>query len=163
MTVPLSTLTHAAALAGAVPQLTVSLETRGGSTVIVGDFPEASMCAHAFREAVTQWPADGTRPPSVDAVRFDGAHERGPVLATGQVRWFVSDLAAQPTVSTLRAARPDGPRIDTRVRFDGELGLSVVRMESDVMTPDELDEAATHAYAACLADHLIWEGTRVSR
>lgn len=162
MPTSVTTLAHVAALAAAVPHLTVSLETRGGSTVIVGDFPEASMCAHAFRQVVQQWPSQGDHEPCVDAVHFDGADERGPVLATGAVRWFVSELGAQPTVSALRGARPDGPRVDTRVRFDAELGMSVVRMASADLDADALDEAATLAYAACLAEQLIWEGTRVT-
>lgn len=155
MPTSVTTLAHVAALAAAVPRLTVSLDTRGGSTVIVGDFPEASMCTHAFRQVVQQWPSHGDHEPYVDAVHFDGAEERGPVLATGAVRWFVSELASQPTVAALRGARPEGPRVDTRVRFDSVLGLSVVRMASADLDADQLDEAATLAYASCLAEHLI--------
>ena len=162
MSVPVSTLTHVAALAAAVPQLTVSLDTHSGSTVIVGDFPEASLCTHAFRRVVADWPADGDHAPCVDGVHFDGAQERGPVLGSGAVRWFVSDLPAQATATALRSARSDGPRIDTRVRFDTMLGVSVVRMECGQVDALELDEAATLAYAACLAEHLIWSGTRVA-
>ncbi|WP_062136000.1 hypothetical protein [Demequina aestuarii] len=162
MPISVTTLAHVAALAAAVPRITVSLDTPSGSTIIVGDFPEASMCTHAFRQFVQQWPVDAQHQPCVDAVHFDGAQERGPVLATGPSRWFVSELAAQPAVAALRAARPDGPRIDTRVRFDPLLGLSVVRMASDQLSETELDEAATLAYAACLAEHLIWQGTRVA-
>ncbi|MFW2512148.1 hypothetical protein ACNI3K_00020 [Demequina sp. SO4-13] len=156
------TLAHVAALAAAVPRITVSLDTRGGSTVIVGDFPEASMCTHAFRQVVTEWPADAAHEPCVEAIHFDGAEERGPVLATGVERWFVSELDAQAAVAALRDARPDGPRIDTRVRFDPVLALSVVRMASDRLSAAELDAAATLAYAACLAEHLMGVSARVT-
>lgn len=155
MSVPVSTLSHVAALAASVPHLTVSLETHSGSTVIVSDTPEASMCAHAFRHVVADWPEDGDHAPCVDEIRFDGAHERGPLLATGPVRWWVSDLSAQATIAAVRASRPDGPRVDTRVRFDSTLGVSIVRMESRELDDAALDERATIAYAACLAEHLI--------
>jgi len=158
VSVPVSTLSHIAALAASVPHLTVALDTHSGSAVTVGDGPEASMCAHAFRQVVANWPEDGDHAPCVDQIRFDGADERGPVLATGRVRWFVSDLSAQDTIAALRGARPEGPRgprVDTRVRHDATLGVSIVRMESAELDHVALDERATAAYAACLAEHLI--------
>lgn len=155
MSVPLSTLVHASALAAAVPQLTVSFDTHGGSTVIVGEFSQASMCAQMFRHVVAGWPVEGGHEPCVDQIHFDGAVERGPVLATGAQRWFVSELAATDVVSVARAARAGQPRIDTQVRFDTILGVTVIRMESEGLSSDALDEAATLLYAACLAEHLI--------
>ncbi len=152
---PVSTLGHIAALAAAIPHLTVSLDTHGGSTVIVGDFPEASMCSHAFRQVVTQWPAHSDHHPCVETVVFDGADERGPVLATGPVRWFATDLSAEQTVSVLRASKPRSSGISVQVRFDTVLGLSVVRMESSQMDDAALDDIAIAAYAGCEVAHLI--------
>lgn len=155
MSVPLSTLVQASALAAVVPHLTVSFETHSGSTVIVGDFPEASMCAQMFRHVVAKWPSGTEHAPCVEQVHFDGAHERGPVLATGNTRWYVSELTAADVVAQARESREGLPRIDTRVRLDPVLGVSVVRMASDQLDSAELDEAATLLYAACLAEHLI--------
>lgn len=155
MPTPVSTLVHVAALATAVPRVTFSLDTTGGSVVVIGDFPEASMCTHAFRQVVAQWPASGDHAPCVEAIHVEGATERGPVLADSTARWFVSDLAAQATIAAIRAARAGGPHVDTRVRFDTMLGVSVVRMASESLMPEELDEAATLAYGACLTEHLI--------
>lgn len=155
MSVPLSTLVQASALAAVVPHLTVSFETHSGSTVIVGNFAEASMCAQMFRHVVAEWPTDGEHEPCVEQIHFDGAHERGPVLASGNVRWFVSELAAAEVVAVARESRAGLPRIDTRVRLDPVLGVTVVRMASDEFDSADLDEAATLLYAACLAEHLI--------
>ncbi|GIG53612.1 hypothetical protein [Demequina activiva] len=155
MPTPVSTLVHVAALATSVPQVTFSLDTTGGSTVVIGDFAEASMCTHAFRQVVAQWPAHGDHAPCVEAIHVEGAIERGPVLADGAARWFVSELGAQATIAAIRTAREGGPHVDTRVRFDSVLAVSVVRMASDSLDSDALDEAATLAYAACLAEHLI--------
>ncbi|WP_062076781.1 hypothetical protein [Demequina globuliformis] len=155
MPIPVSTLTHVAALASAVPQLTVSLDTHGGTTVIVGDFPEASMCAHAFRNVASQWPAHGEHQPCVDEIHFDGGVARGPLLATGPVRWFVTDLPAQRAVHALRRVRPRSQGADVAVRFDALLAVSVVRLESAELSEEALDELATAAYAACAVDHLM--------
>ena len=138
-----------------MPRVTFSLDTTGGSIVVIGDFAEASMCTHAFRQVVAQWPANGEHSPCVEAIHVEGAHESGPLLVDGTARWFVSELGAQATIAAVRSAREAGPRIDTRVRFDALLGVSVVRMASEGLSSDGLDEAATRAYAACLADHLI--------
>lgn len=159
MTVPVSTLVQVSALAAAVPQLSVSLDTDGGSTVVVGDVPEASMCPHAFRHVVANWPADGVHEPCVDAIRFEGADARGVVLSQGQSRWFVSDLAAQQTVAALRAIKPRSRGAVVQVRFDSVLAVSVVRLESDTLSADALDDLATEAYAACATEHLLWAAT----
>ncbi|WP_084128995.1 hypothetical protein [Demequina sp. NBRC 110055] len=159
MTVPVSTLVHVSALAAAVPQITVSLDTDGGSTVVVGDVPHASMCPHSFRHVVATWPADGGHEPCVDAIRFDGADSRGAVLAQGQSRWFVSELAAQPTVAALRAIKPRSRGAVVQVRFDAVLAVSVVRLESDTLAAEALDDLATEAYAACATEHLLWAAT----
>lgn len=155
MTVSVSTLAQVAALASAVPHLTVSLDTHGGTTVIVGDFPEASMCAHAFRHVVSQWPAEGAHEPCVDEIHFDGGQARGPVLATGPVRWFVAELPAQRAVGALKTVRPRAQGASAAVRFDAVLGVSVVRLESDTLEDAELDEVATAAYAACEVESLL--------
>lgn len=157
MSITVSTLGHVAALAAAVPQLTVSLDTHSGSTVIIGDFAEASMCSHAFRHVVSQWPEEGMHQPCVETIHFDGATPRGPVLATGPVRWFATDLCAQRTVGALRTVKPRAAGADAQVRFDTVLGICVVRLESETLTDEELDELATRAYAACVTDHLLWE------
>ena len=155
MPTPISTLVHVAALATSVPRVTFSLDTTGGSTVVIGDFPEASMCSHAFRQVVAHWPESGDHAPCVESIHVEGASERGPVLVDGSARWFVSELGAQATITAVSAAREGGPRVDTRVRFDTVLGVSVVCMASDAVDAEALDEAATLAYAACLAEHLI--------
>ena len=155
MSVPVSTLVHVSALASAVPQLTVSLDTDSGSTIIVGDFPEASMCTHAFRQVVAHWPEHGEHAPCVGEIVFDGAERRGAVLAQGDARWFVTDLAAQPAVSALRSAKPRSRGADVHVRFDTVLGVSVVRVASTILTDSELDDLATEAYAACATEHLL--------
>ncbi|WP_061960798.1 hypothetical protein [Demequina flava] len=157
MSISVSALAHVAALASAVPQLTVSLDTHGGTTVIVGDFAEASMCAHAFRHVVSQWPAQNAHDPCVEQIHFDGGHARGPLLAAGPVRWFVTDLSAQRAVSALRSVRPRAQGAAASVRFDSVLAVSVVRFESDVLDADALDELATSAYAACAVEHLVNE------
>ncbi|WP_144276297.1 hypothetical protein [Demequina sp. NBRC 110053] len=152
---PVSTLTHVAALAGAVPHLTVSLDTDNGATVIVGDFPEASLCTHAFRQVIADWPTESGHAPCVDDIHFDGADARGPVLATGQVRWFSTGLGAQRAVAALRTSRRGQQKISVQVRFDALLAVSVVRMESDALADDELDDAAIAAYATCEAESLL--------
>ncbi|MFV0287465.1 MAG: hypothetical protein ACK5IM_13940 [Demequina sp.] len=159
MTIPVSTLVQVSALAAAVPQLTVSLDTDGGTTVIVGDFPEASMCTHAFRHVVANWPAHGGHQPCVDEIHFDGAEGRGAVLAQGEARWFVSELAAQATVTALRTVGPRSRGAEAQVRFDSVLGVSVVRLASTTLTAEALDELATEAYAACVTEHLLLAAT----
>ncbi|MFV0633845.1 hypothetical protein [Demequina sp.] len=155
MSMPVSTLTHVAALAGAVPHLTVSLDTDSGSTVIVGDFPEASLCTHAFRQVIADWPSESGHAPCVEEIHFDGAEARGSVLATGAVRWFSTSLVAQRAVTALRRAREGQARVSVQVRFDALLGVSVVRMESTDLSAEELDEAAIGAYATCETEHLL--------
>ncbi|WP_084106000.1 hypothetical protein [Demequina sp. NBRC 110056] len=155
MTMPVSTLTHVAALAGAVPQLTVSLDTDNGATVIVGDFPEASLCTHAFRQVMADWPTQSDHAPCVEEIHFDGAEARGPVLATGAVRWFSTGLGAQRAVAALREARKGQPKLSVQVRFDAMLAVSVVRMETDTLSDEDLDEAAIAAYATCEAESLL--------
>lgn len=159
MTVPVSTLIHVSALASAVPQLTVSLDTDSGSTVIVGDFAEASMCAHAFRHVVANWPADGGHEPCVTAIHFDGAERRGAVLAQGDARWFVSEMSATRTVTALRQIKPRSRGAEVHVRFDAVLGVSVVRLASSSIDPAAIDDLATQAYATCVTEHLVLEAT----
>lgn len=155
MPISLTTLNHAAALAGAVPGLMVQIDTDSGSTVIVGEGPGASLCPHMFREVVSQWPDHADEAPCITGVRFDGADERGPTLATGPMRWFATELASSQAVAALRSLRGSGRHLDVRVRFDNTVGMSVVRIGSDVHAPRVLDEIAVEAYAACLSEQLL--------
>lgn len=71
MTVSYSTLAHVAALAAAVPGCIATLDTDSGRKVVVGDHPEASLCTHAFRHVIAQWPDGADHSPCVTGVRFD--------------------------------------------------------------------------------------------
>lgn len=164
MTISRISLSHVAALAAAVPNLKVRLGTDSGGTVLVADEPGASLCAHAFRHVMAQWPDETGHSPCVNSVIYEGVRECPAGLAAGDVRWFVTELGAQEAANTLCAQRArDGISIDTEVRYDALLALTVVRLESDELDEDDLDEAALAAYGACVTEHLVGHGAHAAR
>ncbi|WP_061961692.1 hypothetical protein [Demequina flava] len=155
MSVTSPQLRSAAALVAAVPGLVARVTTVDGDAIVVGAHEDAHLCSDAFRELVLEHHArseDFARALMVDGIdpTTGFAHRDG-------VRWFVSPMPAKPTVACLRASGHTAAPLQALVRDDADLGLSVValRDQSGTHTSQQLDEAATAAYGACLVEHLV--------
>ncbi|WP_084099720.1 hypothetical protein [Demequina sp. NBRC 110051] len=164
MSVSAVQIRSAAALMGAVPglvaRLTLPADAVAGTqrpvTLVAGDSPDATMCGHDFRAMVLERHLEGEGLDDAH-LTLDHADPATGLIRRGGVRWFVSPLPAKLSVATLRDAGHTRAPLQSVVRGDDALGLSVVavRDQSRAATDDELDAAATAASAACLVAHLL--------
>ncbi len=164
MTVTAVQIRSAAALMGAVPglvaRLTLEADAVSGQprdvSLVAGDAPDATMCGHGFRAMVLERHLEGEGLTGA-RLSLDHADPATGLIRRGGVRWFVSPLPAKLTVATLREAGHTRAPLQSVVRGDAALGLSVVAVRDHrrATTDDELDAAATAASAVCLVAHLL--------
>ncbi|WP_084078985.1 hypothetical protein [Demequina sp. NBRC 110057] len=156
MTVSAPQIRSAAALLGAVPGLTARLTVPGADAVVAGAADDATMCGHTFRSLVLERHLDGEGLEGATLHLDDADHATG-LIARGAVRWFVTPLPAPLAVAALRDSGHTRAPLQSVVRADASLGVSVVavRDQSGRVPAGDLDEAAVAASAACLVAHLL--------
>lgn len=151
----ISDLAKVAALAGAMPGVSVTLTGAAGGELRIGPHPHGHLCAGGLRHLLARWALRGQ--PDILGIDFYGASERGGVLARPGERVFAVSLPVDDAIDCLRA-RLDWPE-EALARLSGDelLGVTVVRVTSDTMDDARLDEAAVLAHATCLVRELELE------
>ena len=151
--VTMDSLTKAAALAGALPGLTVTITGAAGGRIVVGPHPQGTMCASGLRTLLASW-SDADEPQVTD-VSFHGAEERSGMLSRPGERSFAIGLSASDVAACLRRRADWPPEAHVMVSFDELLAVSVVRVMSWDLSEHDLDEAALRAHATCLIEELM--------
>ncbi len=153
-------LTRIAAIAGATPERLLRLTTASGTSIVVGQHPNGTMCADGFRAIMATW--DEQYEPHVESVMFSGAALNHGILSAPRERLFATSLNADQTAACLRS-REDWPQeAHAVVREDPLLDLSVIRIVSDELDEDQLDALVQDADAACAVEALLADVARVA-